>query len=586
MWTAQKILAILTPRERRRGALVVVLMVVLATIEVAGVASVMPFLAVLGDPDLVQRNPYLALLYERLGFQDTRSFLVALGVFALLVLVFAAVFRSIAHFTMFRYANMRRHSVSRRLLAGHLRQPYEFFLTRNSADLSKTILSEVDQLTTNVMRPAIEVVAYGTAALAIIILLFVADPVLAAIVTGTLLGFYALIYGVVRGLLGRIGRDRVAANAQRFRAAAEALAGIQELKVLGRERAFFDAFDPASSRYARHQATNQALSLIPKYLVEAVGFGAIFIVALYALGGDANLGQALPIVGLYALAGHRLLPAAQHVYAGMAKLQFGVSAVDTVLAELNAVPSRGMATTRAVPPMPLRRVLELRDVSYAYPGGEVSTLVSANLTIEAGTTVGIIGSTGAGKSTLVSVILGLLRPRNGAIYVDGIRLDDDRVPAWQRSIGYVPQHIFLVDDTVARNIALGIPPEEIDRDALRRAARAAQIHDFIEEELPAGYETTVGERGVRLSGGQRQRLVLARALYRDPAILVFDEATSALDHRTESAVMEAIERLSGTRTIILVAHRLTSLRGCDAIYEMYEGRVMAETSQELKRVAE
>jgi len=572
--TIRKVMAILTPRERRRGALVLAMMALLAIIEVAGIASIMPFLAVLGNPGIVEENPYLNGVYRFLGFQEPRHFLIALGSFAALFLVFASAFRMLAHHAMFRYANMRRHSVSRRLLAGHLRQPYEFFLTRNSAELSKTILSEVDELTNHVIEPGFHVLAYSFAACAMIALLIVVDPLLAMVIATVLGSAYGLIYVAVRGVLGRIGKDRVAANGERFKSAAEALGGIKELKVLGKEKAFFNAFDPASARYARHQATTQSLGRIPKYLIEAMGFVAVIFIALYTLGTGSDLGQALPLLGLYVLAGYRLLPALQHIYGGMAKLRFGISAVDVVLAELNQTEERRVDRAGPNARLQLRSTLELQHASYTYPAGDAPALRDVSFSMAAHSSLGIVGKSGMGKSTLVDIILGLLVPQSGRILVDGRPLEPEDIPAWQRNIGYVPQHIFLVDDSITQNIALGVEPHEVDQQAVERAARSAQIHDFITGELPEGYATVIGERGVRLSGGQRQRLGIARALYSDPEILLLDEATSALDNATEAEVMETISTLRGCKTIIMVAHRLSTVRRCHQLLELNRGRAV------------
>ena len=576
--TGKKILSILTPYERRRGAVVVAVMAMVAVIEVVGIASVMPFLSVLGDPQSVDQNRFLKGTYELLGFRSTEAFLTALGIFSAILLAGASVFRIMAYYAMCRFSNMRRHSVSRRLLAGHIRQPYEYFFTRNTTDLSKTILSEVDQLTHHVMKPVVELFAYGFAAFALIALLFVVDPVLALIIGSVLGGVYGLFYLGVRGLLGRIGKERVSANRKRFKLASEVLGGIKELKVLGRERVFFNAFDPVSARFARHHATSQVLGHVPRHLIEAVGFAAIVVVALYTLSRGANVGQALPVIGLYALAGYRLLPALQHIYSAMTKLRFGISAVDTVLAELNTAETPQSTTKGSAQPLSLQSSLELHNITYTYPKCEQPALRDVSLSVKAHTSVGIIGKTGAGKSTLVDVMLGLLAPQAGEIRIDGRLLVADTVPSWQRNIGYVPQHIFLVDDTITHNIALGVPEEEIDHAAVERAARAAQIHGFISEELPSGYATVVGERGVRLSGGQRQRLGMARALYHDPDVLLLDEATSALDQVTEGEVMETISKLGGRKTVIMIAHRMSTVRQCNKLLRLDKGKIVSAGS--------
>jgi ABC-type multidrug transport system fused ATPase/permease subunit len=572
--TLRKLAILLTPRERRRGAIVILLVVAMAAFEVAGIASVMPFLTVMGDPGMIERNAYLGAVYDRLGFDSHRAFLIALALFGLGVLVVSTAVRLVAQFAMLRYAHMRRHSVSRRLLRGHLLQPYEYFLTRNSAELSRTILSEVDQLTQNVVIPAVQLVAYGCVVTAIVAFLLIIDPVVALVISASLGGFYVLTYLALRGLLARIGQARVDANGQRFKAANEALGGIQELKVLGRERAFFDAFDPASQRYARYLAAAELVSKLPKRVVELIGFAALLLVAIYLLDSYRTLGQVLPILGAYAVAGHRLLPALQEVYQSVAKLRFGGPVIDTILGELNTeAPAYDRAAGRT-DPLQLRQALELRGVGYTYPGQTRPALHDVNLTVDAGAAVSIHGKTGAGKSTLVKLILALLEPHQGQVLVDGQPLHRTRQASWQRAIGYVPQDMFMVDDTVARNIALGIPDAELDPERLREAARKARIHDFIESRLPQTYDTLIGERGIRLSGGQRQRLAIARALYHRPSVVVLDEATSALDPATEAEIIQDLLGAGRDFTLIAITHRESVSDLCDRSYRVNGGTVV------------
>lgn len=570
---ARNILWILTPRERKRGRIVVFLMIGLAAFEVAGIASIMPFLTVMGDPAMIERNGFLNAIYTGLGFETERGFMLALALFGLAVLVAATIVRLMAQYVMTRFVQMRRHSVSRRLLYGHLCQPYEFFLTRNSADLSKTILSEVDQLTQGVIQPAVHLIAYGCVSVAVILFLVVINPIVAASMIAFLGGFYALTYLALRGLLARAGRERVVANGQRFKAAGEAMAGIQELKVLGRERAFFNAFDPASRRFAHHLATVDLLTRLPKRVVEMLGFAAVLGAAIYLLNTHDTLGHVLPILGAYAVAGNRLLPAMQEVYQGMARLRFGRPTVETIMAELNTAARYDPAAEQAVVPLPVKEALTLRGVRYVYPSQTEAALQDIDLTVPAGATVSIHGTTGAGKSTLVKVLLGLLRPSAGTMAVDGLPLDDTNMRRWQRSIGYVPQDIFMVDDTVTANIALGIPREEVDQAAVESAARKARIHTFILERLPQGYDTLIGERGVRLSGGQRQRLAIARALYHRPSVLILDEATSALDPATEAEIVHDLIGRAEDLTLIAITHRETVAEMCSMSYRVERGRL-------------
>jgi ABC-type multidrug transport system fused ATPase/permease subunit len=281
------------------------------------------------------------------------------------------------------------------------------------------------------------------------------------------------------------------------------------------------------------------------------------------------------VAGLFAYAGYRLMPAFQNIFVATSSIRFYRPAVRIVVDAVSGEEEPSLWDERTSEVMPFSRAIELRDLSIALSDSGRATLRSINLDIQAHTTVGLVGKTGCGKSTLVGVITGLLRPTSGTVSIDGRLLDEESLPGWQRHIGYVPQEIVLTDDTVSANIALGVPEEKIDRQAVERAARIAGIHEFIVAELPGGYDGRVGERGARISGGQRQRIGIARALYHDPDVIIFDEATSALDNETEQAVMKAIEELAGTRTIIMIAHRLTTLRHADVIHLMDEGRVIA-----------
>ena len=576
--TLGKILAILSPRERKTGLVVLGMMLFLALMETAGVASVMPFLAVLGNPELVETQPVLAWLYERGGFESVDPFLVALGVGAIGMVVGSALFRILTTHAIHRWTQMRRYSIGERLLATYLRQPYAFFLNRNSADLSKSILSEVDELVERVFHPLMNLVAYSLVAAVLVGFLVWLNPVLAGLVALVVGGAYGLIYLGVRGVLGRMGTDRVAANRERFTAASEAFGGIKDLKVLGREDAYLRRFRGPASRFARHQSVAMTLSTVPKYLIEAVGFGGVLLLALALLGAGGDLGSVLPVLGVYTFAGYRLLPSAQHIFQGFSNLRFGQSAVEDVWRELRLGEKGPQEGPKQSERMTLSQCIRFERVSFTYPTSPEPVLQELDLEIPAGTSVAFVGQTGAGKTTAVDLLLGLLSPTAGEITVDGVPLRRHNVRAWQASIGYVPQTIYLADATVAENIAFGISPEAIDRDAVRRAAQLAAIHDFVENELPNTYDTEIGERGVRLSGGQRQRLGIARALYHDPSVLVLDEATSALDNATERAIMEAVARLAGAKTVIMIAHRMSTVEGADNVVVLKNGHLVGTGS--------
>ncbi len=569
-----------TPDSRRRAVGILFLVILMALVETAGVLSILPFLSVLGDPEVVQRNPLVAAAYRRLGFQDTRQFTVALGIFSIVFVLVSSAFKVATQHVLNRFVHLQRHSISMRLLAAYLQQPYAFFLERNSSDLSKAILSETDQLLSNLIQPLAQMAAQLVVVVAMVALILSYDPLMAVVLLGTVGTLYAAIYWLVRKRLSRIGAERIAANRERYQACNEALGGIKDVKVTDSAGAYMSRFQQASRTFSRHLASNDTLSQAPLYLVEAVGYSCLILVALLLLARAQNVGEVLPALGLYGVAAYRMLPAAQIIYRGVAKLRFSSAALEMLCADLR------LAAPPAAPPgagamLVPRHEIRLAGISFAYPSApERKVIRDLELVVPAYATIGICGRSGAGKSTLMDILLGLLRPSAGQLMVDGVPVDDALVPAWQRSIGYVPQHIFLADASVAANIAFGIPEQEIDMAAVEKAARAAQIHSFVANELAQGYATSVGERGVRLSGGQRQRIGIARALYRDPPILLFDEATSALDAETEHALNESIRALKGKRTMVVIAHKESSLAMCDRVIEVGGARPLLDVADQ------
>ena len=581
---------ILPARQRRRAFLLTGAVIIMACLEVANVSAIGPFLALATDPSMVEQNVVLSFLYQRFEFQDANTFLIVVGLGVFMLMLLSNGWSALTTWAQLRLAWSLNHYLSSQLLARYLRRPYTYFLSRNTADLSKNILSEVQEITNQMLRPLILAIGRGVVALGLIFLLVVTNPVLALLVTIVVGGTFGAVYASVRRKLGLIGRDRVKANSERFTVASEALGGIKDVKVLGVEDAFLRRFMEPSYKFARHQATSQAIAYVPRYAVETIAFGTVILIVVYLLAVNQSFGSIVPALGLYAFAGYRLLPALQEVFRAVTETRFRASALEAILEDLETgvgfsqAPHFAREKARAVVSCTqsqigrIKRGVKLEAVRFSYPDADKPALNGVTLEIPVNSTIGIVGATGSGKTTLVDVILGLLRPQAGTILVDDIPITDENVADWQKMIGYVPQQIFLSDASVAENIAFGIPKEQIDMDAVRAAAKIAQIDDFITRELPHGYDTTVGERGIRLSGGQRQRIGIARALYRDPAVIVFDEATSALDNTTEEQLMQAMKSLLGRKTVIMIAHRVTTLEDCDHIYMLDGGRVVADGS--------
>jgi ABC-type multidrug transport system fused ATPase/permease subunit len=421
-------------------------------------------------------------------------------------------------------------------------------------------------------------------ALLIIGLLSAVDVRLALTIGLVLGGAYVTVFVFLRRKQRRLGRERVLQNGLRYQMAGEALAGIKELKVLGRERGFLQRFKKPSWLFCRASASNQVVSSLPKYALETIAFSGILLIILYSLRFYEDVGAMLPVLSLYAFAGYRLMPSLNEVFAAAIQIRFNRVALEDLHQDLqdSIRDSEGLPATRAesaAERVSLRNEIRLYDVGYLYPGASAWSLQSISMRIGRNQIVGIVGETGAGKTTLVDVLLGLLECTQGRIEVDGVPLHADHRLLWRRSCGYIPQEIFLSDDSVRANIAFGVSPDLIDDEAVRRSAAIAQIDRFLDT-LPEGYQTRIGERGVRLSGGQRQRIGIARALYHDPDVLVMDEATSSLDGATEAAVMEMIHRLGRSKTLIVIAHRLSTVKACDVIHLLQAGRLVASGTYE------
>lgn len=573
----RKLMDMLDARERRRFRLLLAMIVVMGFANMGGVAVIIPFLSILAKPELVETNAILAGVYQGLGFQSRQDFLLAMGVMVFVVFIGSVMIRIVTAWALFRFGSMRNYSISTRLLRGYLGQPYAWSLGRHSADLVKTVMGETAVLVNGVVIPLLEVISNAVVVLAMVSLMVLANPLASLIMATIVGGSYVLIFVVARRMLLRIGQQRFDANRACHRIAQESMIGIKEIKVLGLEAEALGRYRVPALRLVEAQAASRTLSEVPRHLLEGIAFGSMILVLVVLLAMEnGDLSAVLPVAGVFALAGARLMPAMQAIYRGVSTIRFNKPTLDSLHREV--LEADGQTLPPATPPEPLhlRERLALRDVTYAYPASERTALQGISLEIRANSTVGIVGGTGAGKTTAMDILLGLLPPQGGALEVDGVAVEgEDMQRAWRRSIGYVPQQIFLTDATVSENVAFGIAPEDIDHDAVERAARMAELHDFVTGELPQGYKTMVGDRGVRLSGGQRQRIGIARALYHDPDVLILDEATSALDNITERAVIDAVARLGGNKTIIMVAHRLTTVRNCDEIFLLAGGEVAA-----------
>ncbi len=577
--TYQKLFALLDARERRNFWWLAVIMLLVAAAEIGGFSAVLLLLNVISAPEKIQTVSALSFVYTRFDFTSPFEFQIALALVVLGVVISGLAIKAAGTNATIRFSAMRNCTISTRLLSAYLRHPYPWFLQRNSAELEKNILNEVDGLIERVIAPSLRLVSNSILAISILGFLLIVDPLVTLFCGGVLGLVYALIYLRIRGQMVRVGNDMKDALEARYLVTKEATGGIKDVKVMGLEEVYVQSYSAEAHRSAKAMARMRLVAEIPRFILEAITFGTLVLLILLLLfRNGGNVTEIVPTLGVIALATMRLLPSVQQIYSGMVTIRSARPVLDAIVADFAASPPPSPTPATQSPPMRLERELALEGVSFAYDGTDKPTLHAVNLTIPARTTIGIVGGTGAGKTTLVDLILGLLSPDAGTIRVDGTALTAANRRSWQASIAYVPQTIFLTDDTIAANIAFGVPKAEINREAVERAAKVAALHDFILSDLPGGYDTRVGERGVRLSGGQRQRIGIARAMYRDPTLLIMDEATSALDNITEREVMEAVQRIRADKTIILIAHRLSTVRRCDTIFLMERGRLRAEGS--------
>lgn len=571
-----KICKLLDKRERRLALLVLLLTTVVAFIEVLGVASIMPFMAVLANPDVIEKSSVLLYVYEALDFETKDAYLFFLGIVVFVMLVGSTFLRALVVWVQVYYSNLRVYSISTRLVSGYLNKPYCWFLTHNGSKLSASILEEVSRVVHGTLHPALRLVSHTLIASLMMILFMLVDPVL-AISTVILLGItYGSIFKFASSRLAKNGRFLSTFQRGRHKAIQEAFAGIKDVKLMGLENSFLHKYRTQTRNFALKLVAIKLWAEMPSFGMQALVFGGMMVIILYLMKYSGSLEDTIPVLALYALGGYKLMPSLQEIYKQLAEIKGSQSALDDVLEDIQTIDaSYAWNEKDRRDRLAVSDCFELKNIQYSYPDTDKLVLDGLSLVIERNTTVGFVGGSGSGKTTTVDILLGLLPANHGELLVDHQVVGSDRMRSWQNNLGYVPQHIFLTDDSIAANIAYGIPDDEIDHAAVKSAAQTASLHEFIESELPEGYDTHVGERGVRLSGGQRQRIGIARALYHDPDILILDEATSALDNLTEKSVMDAVKALGHKKTIILVAHRLSTVQSCDKIFLFEKGGIAA-----------
>lgn len=561
--------------ERRHLVPVALVMIVSAFFQLVGVGAFYPFLKVAANPETVNDAPLLVKMGSALGVTSTQGLVIVLGIVVVCLVLLANVGLAVAEWAVLRYEWELHHSLSMRLFEGYLRHPYPFFLENNSSGFSRTLLNDIYQLTGGLLHACLSLISKGFVTLVLLGLLLWVNPTVTLLVLTVVGGGYAIGYAFIHKGVQRRGVEVSAANEERFKLVQETFSGIKETKVLGREKEFIARYQKPSAELSKSYTAYQTYQILPKYVIEALALSTLLLVVVYFLVQGRDIVSVIPTIGLFAVAGYRLLPVFRDVLSALASFRFHRETLARVEAPLMEA-ERIVQDQEVGPSEPLEfeQGIRLEGVSFSYGRRDRLVLDRVDLEIPKNAWVALVGTTGSGKSTILDLLMGLQSPTTGKVTVDGVPLQGWAIRRWQQRLGYVPQEVFLKDDTIASNIAFGLPSDEIDQACVEAAARVAQIHEFIVSELPQGYDTIVGERGARLSGGQRQRLGIARALYHNPDILILDEATSDVDNLTEAAIGSALKSLAGTKTIIMVAHRLSTVRNCDTIHVMGAGGII------------
>jgi HlyD family secretion protein len=572
----RQLFSLLTPRQVRQFYILQLLVVIMAFTELVGIASIAPFMALVGDISLLEKEGMFAQLYQMSGISSPVDFLFYTGLAVLLVLTSSTVISMFTVWKLSLYAARVGTEIADRLYTHYMQQDWLFHSSGSSAHLTKQVSTEAIRVTDQIIQPLMLMNAKVVLAAFISVSILIYDPLIA--VAGLLLFAcaYFLLYRLVRKRLQVNGRNMSRVLTQRFRLMNEGFGGIKDVLLLNRRYDFVARFQESGKIFARARGTNTAISQVPRYFMELIAFGAmISLVLLLIKLHEGNLGAVLPILAVYALASFKLLPALQQIYTGVAQIKGNAAAFEAIKDDLSKslMTQQHAAKESMETPLKLKQKISLNNITFNYPDKLTPAVNNLNMVIPANSVVGLVGASGSGKSTVIDVLLGLITPQQGDVYIDDTRITAENKRAWQDTLGFVPQNIYLSEGTIAENIAFGLPAKDIDLNQVYKALQLANLTELVEQ-LPSGIDTKVGERGVQLSGGQRQRIGIARALYHEADVLVFDEATSALDGITEKIIMEAIHKFSGQKTIIMIAHRLKTVQKCDIIYMMDEGKVI------------
>lgn len=552
------------------GMIFVVLLGAIA--ELCGVYVILPVVELATNPEAVQTNRYCRWISNIMGISDSRDIMLALISCIIALYIVKNVYLSFQAYAINSYSKNTRLHFSTKLMESYMKQPYAYFLNKNTAEILRSVNTDTNNMYTVVVN-LLQVISQGLTSALLIAGLLLNSFWMTVVVTGLLALCALLIILVLQKKMRSLGQEYQRVGAGIIKTVKQAFEGIKEIKIMNKERFFIEDYRTVYKSATRIELVYNLMSYIPKYLIETIMIGGILLYLAVVVAGGGNVGALLPQLSLFAVAAFKLLPSVNALYTNYGNVMYNKASVDLIYHDIREVQdvTDGAVTDTKVEKLCFEKEITIDSLSFAYDNTDQNVLEDISFSIEKGNSVAFIGESGGGKTTLVDNILGILKPQKGRVLVDGVNINEI-MQSWHRDIGYIPQTIFIMDDTVRRNVAFGVRNENIDDEKVWEALKEAQLETFVKQ-LEHGLDTEVGEAGMRLSGGQRQRIGIARALYHTPDILVFDEATSALDNETEKEVMAAIDALHGTKTMLMIAHRLTTIENCDHVYRVEDKKL-------------
>jgi ABC-type multidrug transport system fused ATPase/permease subunit len=559
------------------------MMVAGAFLEALGVSLVLPLVSAITNPNIIESNRYISEFCAFLGIHSAKTFIIAVILSLIFVYIFKNLYLFVEYYAQSRFICNNRFEVQQRLMKAYLHRPYEYFLNAGSGEIMQVIGNDSSN-TFTLLKVLLDLFTEGFVSTVLIITIIAADAFMAFLIAGVMGGMMLVIGKVLKPVLRRAGNSFRECNAKTNKWLLQAIGGIKEVKIAQREDYFLEQYSKYGRRAISAEKKNMVLANVPRLSIEAFGISSMLAVIAILLMRGREVSSMLPQLSAFAMAAVRLMPSVNRMSSSLNSISYYAPSLDKMIENLDEAKkwenagqtvSAGKKTENSAEKKPAaKEKICLEKITYSYPNAAVCVLENADMEIPAGKSVGIVGTSGSGKTTAVDILLGLLPPKKGNVLSDGKNIRDE-YSDYLRGVGYIPQMIFMLDDTIRANIAFGLPRNETDEEKVWNALEEAQLKDFVES-LPDGLDTTIGERGVRLSGGQRQRIGIARALYSDPSLLIFDEATSALDNETEAAIMESINALHGRKTMIIIAHRLTTIKECDLVYRVENGKIKRE----------